>query len=160
MSRDPHKYEELFPEEFFAELERAPIAYFSSGPLEWHGPHNALGCDPLKGYYVCLRATRISGGIVLPPLFLGPGGMPSLSRAGLRQSTRRPQPGIFHSREAMEIVVEELFERLEQIGFRVCLCFGGHWPNEKMLQDLIERLGGRLGKLEAVGRCGAGAGNG
>ena len=148
MSRHPNKYEEMFPEEFFAELERTPIAYFSSGPLEWHGPHNALGCDPLKGYYVCLRAAEIAGGIVMPPLFLGPAGTPSLSRAGLRQSKWRPQPGIFHSREVMEIVVEETFERIEQIGFRVCMCFGGHWPNEKMIQDLVDRLGAQVGRLK------------
>ncbi|MCJ7821983.1 MAG: creatininase family protein, partial [Armatimonadetes bacterium] len=81
-NRHPHKYEELFPEEFWEEFERTPIAYFTCSPLEWHGPHNALGCDPLKGYHVCLRAAEISGGIVLPPMFVGPAGLPSLSRAG------------------------------------------------------------------------------
>ncbi|MBM3891758.1 MAG: twin-arginine translocation signal domain-containing protein, partial [Verrucomicrobia bacterium] len=32
-----HKYEDLLPEEFYAELERAPIAYWGCGSMEEHG---------------------------------------------------------------------------------------------------------------------------
>ena len=66
MMRNLHKYEELFPDEFDAELKRSPIVYCAFGPVEYHGAHGALGMDPVKGYEMCLRAAAISGGIVFP----------------------------------------------------------------------------------------------
>ncbi len=60
--RNMHKYEEIFPDEFEAEMKRSPIISFSFAPVEYHGAHGGLGMDLLKGYDICLRAAEISGG--------------------------------------------------------------------------------------------------
>jgi len=59
-----HKYEDLRPEEFKAELDRTPIVYWGCGLMEYHGLYNALGIDSGKAYEICVRAVAISGGIV------------------------------------------------------------------------------------------------
>jgi hypothetical protein len=65
------KYEEMLPHEFFAELDRRPIAWMPCGLLEWHGKQNALGLDGLKVYEMCMRAANQAGGIVMPTLWVG-----------------------------------------------------------------------------------------
>ena len=65
-------YEELLPHEFEARLARRPVGYLPLGTLEWHGPHHALGSDLLQARGLFQRAARRFGGIVLPPLWVGP----------------------------------------------------------------------------------------
>ncbi len=74
--RNMHKYEEIFPDEFEAEMKRSPIVYLSFAPVEYHGAHGGLGMDLLKGYDICLRAAEISGGIVYPVVPAVPAGDP------------------------------------------------------------------------------------
>jgi creatinine amidohydrolase len=65
-------YAELLPHEFRARIARCPVAYLPLGTLEWHGEHAALGTDAILSSGLFERAARQWGGIVLPPLFLGP----------------------------------------------------------------------------------------
>jgi hypothetical protein len=79
-------------------------------------------------------------------MFIGLARMPSLARAALRlRKEWKLQPGLFYSRELTALVVEETFEHLEHVGFLVCMAFGGHWPNEVLMDDLVKQLGGWLG---------------
>lgn len=48
------------------------MAYLPLGTLEWHGEHLPLGSDALQSTGIFRRAAREIGGVVLPPLFLGP----------------------------------------------------------------------------------------
>jgi creatinine amidohydrolase len=66
------QYLELTPTEFRARLARAPIAYLPLGTLEWHGEHLPLGADAIQSHGFFLRLAAAAGGVVLPPLFLGP----------------------------------------------------------------------------------------
>ena len=61
MARNMHKYEDLTPNEFDMEKEKASIIYLASGPLEYHEECNALGVDLLKGYSWCLKAAEKTG---------------------------------------------------------------------------------------------------
>jgi creatinine amidohydrolase len=63
---------ELRPEEFISRLHQRPVAYLPLGTLEWHGPHLPLGADALQSAALMVEAATRFGGIVLPPLFLGP----------------------------------------------------------------------------------------
>jgi creatinine amidohydrolase/Fe(II)-dependent formamide hydrolase-like protein len=127
--RNLHKYEELFPDEFAAEVKRKPIVYCSFGPVEYHGPHGALGMDYLKGYEICLRAVEISGGIVYPVLPIAPGGNPLMNRDKLRAISKISYPSVFTSAELCEKLYAELFETFaEDIGFKVCVVMGSHGP--------------------------------
>ena len=65
-------YERLTPSEFQDRLKKAPIAYLPLGTLEWHGAHLPLGSDSLQSQAFFIKLARLAGGIVLPPLFLGP----------------------------------------------------------------------------------------
>lgn len=71
MSEKVH-YFELLPHEFRARLTQRPVGYLPLGTLEWHGEQCALGSDALISQGLFERAARELGGIVFPPLFLGP----------------------------------------------------------------------------------------
>lgn len=65
-------YAALRPEEFLKRLEEAPVGYLPLGTLEWHGYHMPLGADSIQSQEVMERIAEDVGGIVFPPLFLGP----------------------------------------------------------------------------------------
>ena len=65
-------YEELLPHEFEERLAHRPVGYVPIGTLEWHGVQNALGADFIQARGVFERAAERFGGIVFPPLWLGP----------------------------------------------------------------------------------------
>jgi creatinine amidohydrolase len=69
---DNVQYTELPPHEFRARLAACPVGYLPLGTLEWHGEHCALGADALIAGGLFARAAQMFGGIVFPPLFLGP----------------------------------------------------------------------------------------
>lgn len=65
-------YEALLPHEFETRLAQRPVGYLPIGTLEWHGVQNALGADFLQSRGLFRRAAQKFGGIVLPPIWLGP----------------------------------------------------------------------------------------
>jgi creatinine amidohydrolase len=65
-------YAELTPHAFRLRLAAAPIAYLPLGTLEWHGEHLPLGADGLQAQGVFVQLAHEVGGIILPPLFMGP----------------------------------------------------------------------------------------
>ncbi len=72
MSNDKVRYSELLPHEFRRRLADRPVAYLPLGTLEWHGEHLPLGSDGIISEGLMVRCARELGGIVLPPLHLGP----------------------------------------------------------------------------------------
>jgi len=146
--RHPHKWEHLRPEEFFAEFERAPIAYWAAGAMEDHGLHNALGVDPVVAYHVCLRAAEISGGIVFPAVPFAPAGIPGLSRDELRSGKHQLfYPSLWVSRELCQRIYLELLESLADLGFKSCVALGGHYPALLLISEIEEQCGGRIAKM-------------
>lgn len=146
--RKMHQWEDLLPEEFFAEMERAPIAYWSCAAMEEHGLHMALGNDWIQMYEVCLRAAEITGGIVFPPVPFAPAYFPGLSRDELRKKTRELfPPSLWVSRELCENIYVELMESMADMGFKVCIALGGHAPADALLQDIEKKKGGRIGDM-------------
>lgn len=65
-------YLELLPGEFMQRLKECPVAYLPLGTLEWHGPHLPLGADALQAQQFFRLLAKKVGGIVMPPLFVGP----------------------------------------------------------------------------------------
>jgi creatinine amidohydrolase len=63
------RWEEMFPDELDAALERCPVVYLTYGPCEPHGLHNAVGLDAIKAHGVACRAAELYGGIVAPPFY-------------------------------------------------------------------------------------------
>ena len=155
MSRNMHKWEELRPEEFLSELKRAPVVYWACGPMEDHGLQNALGVDPCKAYEMCLRAAALTGGVVFPLVPFAPAGAPPLSREQ-RRSGRHTlfPPSLFVSVELCRQIYLEVLENMAELGFRVCVAFGGHGPAAGLLKNIVKELRGKL-KGMAILPCGS-----
>lgn len=66
------RYAELLPHEFRKRLQERPIAYLPLGTLEWHGEHLPLGADAIQSEELMMECARQCGGIVMPPIHLGP----------------------------------------------------------------------------------------
>jgi creatinine amidohydrolase len=71
-TREKVLYEELTPAEFSERLAACPVAYLPLGTLEWHSFHLPLGSDAIQSREFFRRLAGEAGGIVLPPLFMGP----------------------------------------------------------------------------------------
>ena len=57
----------MFPDELEAAFAECPLAWFTYGLCEPHGPQNAVGLDAIKAHGIACRAARAHGGIVAPP---------------------------------------------------------------------------------------------
>jgi creatinine amidohydrolase len=66
------RFDELLPHEFRTRLAQRPIAYLPLGTIEWHGEHIALGADAIQAESLMVECARRMGGIVMPPIHLGP----------------------------------------------------------------------------------------
>ena len=150
--RHSHKWEEMLPEEFYEEFDRASIAYWGCGAMEEHGLQNALGVDPYTAYEICLRAVEISGGIVFPPVPFAPAGVPGYSREELRSGEKQLyHPSLWTSRECCKQLYVELMESIADIGFKVCMAHGGHWPADLLLQEIEQEKEGHIGQMKFWG---------
>ena len=65
-------YERLTPDKLSERIKESPVAYLPLGTLEWHGPHMPLGADMIQPKEFFIELARRVGGVVLPPLFMGP----------------------------------------------------------------------------------------
>lgn len=149
--RNMHKWEELRPEEFYAEQERAPVVYWACGPIEEHGLQNSLGVDPCKAYEVCLRAAAETGGIVFPMVPFGPIGKPPISQKAMRSGDHELfPPSLFVSGELCKQVYTELFENMAEIGFKLCVAIGGHGPCNLVIREILAERGNKIGEMEIL----------
>jgi len=131
------QYSLLRPSQVRARQQECPVVYLPVGSLEWHGRHNPLGTDGLKAFAVCCEAALASGGVVLPPLFLGilgegPGwGPPGWS--GLTVTV--------HEQSSMEDTVHRVARGLVADGWRVLVGVTGHdvEAQRDALHDGIQR---------------------
>jgi creatinine amidohydrolase len=61
----------LFPDEVVAAREQNGLVILPIAPLEWHGPHLAMGCDNLLAHAFARRMARELECPYYPPLFIG-----------------------------------------------------------------------------------------
>ncbi|MFH0910791.1 MAG: creatininase family protein [Planctomycetota bacterium] len=61
----------MLPHQLREEMKKLSLVFLPLGPLEWHGPQLALGCDPVIATEIALAAADKVGGVVLPTLFMG-----------------------------------------------------------------------------------------
>jgi creatinine amidohydrolase len=72
MTPEQVRYDELLPHEFRRRLAARPVAYLPLGTLEWHGEHLPLGADAIISEDLMAACARAHGGIVMPPIHVGP----------------------------------------------------------------------------------------
>lgn len=61
----------LFPDEVAEARERLGLVILPLAPVEWHGPHLAMGCDPLLAHGFARRLAAELRCPYFPPLFIG-----------------------------------------------------------------------------------------
>ncbi len=61
----------LFPDEVAAARQHTGMVILPIAPLEWHGPHLAMGCDNLLAHAFARRLAKEFQCPYYPPLFLG-----------------------------------------------------------------------------------------
>ncbi len=143
------RYAELLPHEFRKRLAERPIAYLPLGTLEWHGEHLPLGSDAIQSEGLMVECARQLGGIVMPPIHLGPdrakpaedGKM--LIGMDYAESTIPPRqldgscywvPPGFHL-----LMVDAILTQLKRAGFRAVFA-DGHGPSRwSWVENLPER---------------------
>lgn len=149
MAEEAH-YGRLTPADFESRLKKAPIAYLPLGTLEWHGPHLPLGSDYLQSQGLFTQLARRVGGMVLPPLFLGPDSMQEVEGAeyyGMDLSKQVPNPprqlggsAYWVSDRLFSEMVEAVLKQLHRAGFRIVVAHG-HGPSTNHFVKNGEALG-------------------
>jgi len=61
----------MLPEAILAKRDSLPLVFLPLAPLEWHGPHLALGVDPINAEQTALAVADKVGGVVHPTLYMG-----------------------------------------------------------------------------------------
>lgn len=150
--RNPYKvlYAELTPDEFLSRLARAPIAYLPLGTLEWHGEHLPLGSDGIQAQGFFVELARQVGGIVLPPLFLGPDEMKTFQEreffgmdlVGFQDGKPYQFPGSAYwvSDDLFKAMLEAILKQLKRAGFRIVVAHG-HTPSVNLFNKFMGEWG-------------------
>ncbi len=128
-SIDPTAYEFVRPARIRQVLEETPIAFLPVGCVEYHGPHLPLGVDMLTADVLCHRTAAITGGLVLPPLWLASGVLPL-------------PHGITVDTSVMRVVLRPILRQLAEGGFKVIVVFSGHGALDHLhvLREETDRL--------------------
>lgn len=130
------RYGDLLPHELEDRLRARPVGYLPVGTLEWHGPHNPLGADFLQADGILERAARRFGGVVFPPVWLGPdeitaeeGGQTLVGMDHYVDPPRRlPGSAYWIPQGLFTLWMEAILAHARRIGLR-CLVVEGHGPS-------------------------------
>ena len=142
-------YGRLTPNEFLSRLTAAPVAYLPLGTLEWHGPHLPLGSDYLQSQAFFMEVASRVGGIVLPPLFLGPDSMKVFKGAEyygmdmLQKASPEPMQltgsAYWVPDTLFSGIIDAVLRQLHRVGFRIVVAHG-HGPSTRHFIDNLEEL--------------------
>ena len=116
------------PEQIRDALAIKSVAYIPIGATEFHQEHLPIGLDTLNAQgLTCMTASR-TGGIVLPPLYVGTGG------------GNKSYPWTIMMEDSKEIraILENTLRRLEIFEIELAVIFSGHFAPEQL--DLIESI--------------------
>ena len=145
----PVHYLHLRPTQFAERLKQRAVGYLPLGTIEWHGPQNPLGGDALISEHLFERCAQRFGGIVFPPLFLGPDrikGDGETSYNGMDYLFRRPEyaeqqltGSCYWAPEGLYLLmVEQVIANAKRIGFKAIVA-DGHGPSRWTFNAYAER---------------------
>ncbi len=142
-------YERLTPFEFQDRLKKAPIAYLPLGTLEWHSLHLPLGSDSLQSQAFFIKLAQRAGGIVLPPLFLGPDEVKEVDGSeyygmdmyGYLPSAPQQLKGSAYwiSSDLFLALLEAVLKQIRRAGFKIVVAHG-HGPSTNLVIKNSRRL--------------------
>lgn len=153
------RYAELLPHEFRTRLAERPVAYLPLGTLEWHGEHLPLGSDALISEGLMVRCARKFGGIVLPPVHLGPDRARLEADGSVLQGmdyaqTTTPERQLdgscyWISQGLFLALIDAILPQIKRAGFKVVLA-DGHGPSRGSWVSALEEREARFG-LKLIG---------
>jgi len=143
------RFDELLPHEFRTRLAERPIAYLPLGTIEWHGEHIALGADAIQSESLIVECARRFGGIVMPPIHLGPDRAKTLDDGttliGMDYADSTTPPRQLDGScywippELHETIVDAILTQLKRAGFQAVFA-DGHGPSRwAWVEHLAER---------------------
>lgn len=148
------RYSELLPHEFRKRLAERPIAYLPMGTLEWHGEHLPLGADAIQSEALMVECARQMGGIVLPPIHLGPDRAKPTAEGRLLvgmdyAETTKPERPLAGSCYWIPLglhlqIIDAILEQLKRAGFRAVFA-DGHGPSRWSWAENIKEREARYG---------------
>lgn len=141
----------MTPSKFRQRIDTVPIAYLPLGTLEWHGPHNPLGADALQpmGFFRDL-ASRV-GGVVMPPLFLGPDiskvvdgrfyvGMDMLDRDFKEIEPTQLDGSAYYIEDGLfNLTIERIVKNISRQGIRILVTVG-HGPSTTAVGNMAKTM--------------------
>ena len=146
---DTVRYEDLLPHQFRLRLAECPVAYLPLGTLEWHGEHLPLGSDAIISHGLMIKAAEKLGGIVMPPIYVGPdrsqlqlngSQLQGMDTADVTTPHRQLDGSCYWVSEGLFMsIIDNIIEQLKRAGFKVVFA-DGHGPSRNSwVNHLIER---------------------
>jgi creatinine amidohydrolase len=127
-------------------VSQCPLSFLPLGTLEWHGHHLPLGTDMLIPQGIFSRLAKDIGGVVLPPLFLGPDrvrqeqGNSYLIGMEYAVSTTPPRqlPGNAYwcPKGLFLMLCEQIIEQQKRCGIK-CMVAAGHGPSQAAWDEAV-----------------------
>ncbi len=121
------RLEYLRPRQIEEAIAERPVLFMPLGTIEWHGRHNTVGLDALKVHQLCIRAAREGGGLVMPPLYGGMGGLNE-------PCTFVIEPEDSYTSLLLEPWLQRQCAEAIRLGFRAVIMLTGHYgPSQQLI---------------------------
>lgn len=148
------EFEHLRPSEIIDERKRRSIIYLPLGPLEWHTKALPFGTDGLIAHEIACEAARITGGVVLPVLYLGSDCMRSeeqLRRIGFEDTKQyvvgmdfpeNSMKSLYMGIDVVAATVKEYLRSLIGHGYKLIVLVSAHgaWNQGVILDEICEEF--------------------
>lgn len=140
----------LFPDEIAQARSRTGLAILPLAPIEWHGPHLVMGCDPLLAHAFARRIARDLRSPYYPPLFVGTErerrqetvaalGLPSGTYVEGMDFPANSVKSAYLREEVFSLVVRATVDALlQRMGFRAVVIVNGHGADNQ--RGVLDRL--------------------
>ena len=140
----------LFPDEVEEARSRTGLVVLPVAPIEWHGPHLAMGCDGLLAHAFARRISREMRCPYFPPLYLStererrPATLTSLGFTGTEfiegmDFPANPIKSAYVKEEVFGIAVRGAVDSLlERMGFQAVVIVNGHGADNQ--KGVLDRL--------------------
>lgn len=132
------RLEHMRPDEILRAKEQRSLAYLPLGPLEWHTPALPYGTDPFLAHALACRAAERTGGVVMPPLFMGsdcPRPSWHLEKLGFEDTEqyivgmdfpKNKTKSFYLPPELVALIVKAYVALLAEQGYRLIVIINGH----------------------------------
>ncbi len=134
------RLELLRPREIDEARKACPTIYQPLGTIEWHGVHNVVGVDAVKAHALCVQAAKKGGGVVVPPLYGGVGGLNEP-----HTFIMDPEDSVFS--RLLRPWLEQLCREMARDGYRAIIILTGHYgaAQQIVVRETAVRMSRALG---------------